>query len=641
MVKRSAQLLLLVATIAHAQDAVLEQIAGETLPTPDLDRIEYYRDNPILLDSARFDQLIELPYISRSTARRILRALGTRRFSTIAELCQAIGCTHEQRYVLEQCTRLAGEPLAGFPINVRTRAMLWVTPPVASSDGRFRGTADELYIRATATVGSTAVSAVTNKDAGEPLLADFASLSVQTQLGTNRIIVGDYYVETGMGLLLWRPFGARKGTDVITPCTEFGRGIAPYRSAMEYRFFRGIAVEHPIGVGDSARVLLRGAISALPRSASVDTVAGVITSLATDGYHRTASELARRHRITEQAAIASVEVQTPQWNAGIVLLGLLYPFPIASTSSLVMYGQRGIFGSVYAAYTGVQLSWTVECARDNAANLAARTGIEYRFDGATIAVGLRWYAPTFRSPFGYNFGESSQPSNELGIYWGIRAVLAKGWQYLGYADIYQHIATLGTLPRLRRGVDLFNELRVQLNSSTLLFLRLRQEHRTDDRPTDESTAAEEILRTTIRCELQHTPARGLTARFRLEHLWRVPTESARSSAERGIAAFAELSIPLSDRFAIGGRCTMYRTTSFNAAVYTFEQLAPGLLVSVPLYGSGSRWFGYLRWQPIDRIALWVRYGSTERLDVGSLGSGPTEVVGTNDTRAYVQLDVRL
>ncbi len=641
MVKRSAQLVLLFATIAHAQDAVLEQIAGETLPTPDLDRIEYYRDNPILLDSAQFDQLIELPYISRSTARRILRALGTRRFSTITELCRAIGCTEEQRYVLEQCTRLANEPLAGFPINVRTRAMLWATPPVASTDGRFRGTADELYLRATATVGSTAVSAVTNKDAGEPLLADFASLSVQTQLGTSRIIIGDYYVEAGMGLVLWRPIGARKGTDVITPCTEIGRGIAPYRSALEYRFFRGVAVELPWMIGDSTRVRLRCGLSALPRSGSVDTATGVITSLATDGYHRTASEIARRHQITESAAIATIELQTPHWNAGIVLLGLAYPYSIVSTSSLVMQGQRGIFGSVYAAYTRDRLSWTIESALDGASNFATRTGVEYRFDGATLAAGVRWYAPTFRAPFGYNFGESSQPSNEQGIYWGIRAVLAKGLQYLGYADIYQHTTTLSTLPRLRRGVDLFNELRVQLSKNTLLFIRLRQEHRTDDRPTDESTAAEEILRTTVRCELQHTTPSGLTARFRLEHLWRVPTESAGSSAERGIAAFAELSIPLTDRIAIGGRCTMYRTTSFNAAVYTFEQLAPGLLVSVPLYGSGSRWFVYLRWQLVDRIALWLRYGSTERLDVGSLGSGPTEVVGTNDARAYIQLDIRL
>ncbi|GIV54921.1 MAG: hypothetical protein KatS3mg039_1439 [Candidatus Kapaibacterium sp.] len=634
-------LLVLLPGAGMAQDALLEQIAGETVPTPDLDRIEYYRDNPILLDSASVDQLTELPFISRSLARRILSRLHAQRFSSVAELCGAIECTEEQRYVLERCTRLAGEPALGFPLSLRTRAMLWATPPVASTDGRFRGSSAELYNRVFATVGQTTISALTNKDAGEPLVADFASISIGSRLGSTRLVIGDYYAELGMGLVLWRPFGARKGTDVITPCTETGRGLVQYRSALEYRFFRGIAVEQPFAIGDSTEVLLRGGISALPRSATLDTASGTLSSLATDGYHRTTSELARRHQITEQAAIAGAELRTAHATLGIAVLALAYPFPITSTSSLVISGQQGIFGSVYGAMTRDRLSWTIECARDYAANLAFRTGLEYRLDHTTLALGLRRYAPTFRAPYGYNFGESSQPTNEEGIYLGIRSFVAKGIQYLAYGDIYRHAATTGSLPRVRRGVDLFNELRIRIGSSTLLLVRLRQEHRTDDRSMESGTMAEEILRTILRCEIQHSTPGGIIARFRIERVWPIATESVATSSEGGIAAFAEVTIPLSQQLSIGGRCTMYRTDSFNAAVYTFEQLTPGLLVSVPLYGSGSRSFGFVRWQPLDRITLWVRYGSTERLNVASLGSGLTEVPGTHEGRAYIQLDVRL
>jgi hypothetical protein len=641
MVVRGVAVLVASCGIALAQDAVLEQIAGETVPTPDLDRIEYYRDNPILLDSATTEQLLELPFISRSTARRILHAVRNRRYQRIADLCQAIECTEEQRYVLERCTRLSGESAFGFPLSIRTRTMVWATPPVASTDGRFRGSSTEFYSRIAATVGDTRISALTNKDAGEPLLADFASLSVQSRIGVAQLTIGDYYVETGLGLMLWRPFGARKGTDVITPCTELGRGIVQYRSTLEYRFFRGLAAELPIALSDSAQIVLRGGVSRLPRSASVDTAAGLITSLATDGYHRTASELARRHQITEQALIAGAELRMLQWTAGAAILTLAYPFPVTSTSTLAMQGQRGMFATAYAAYTGDRITWTIEGVRDYAARLAARTGIEYRLDKTTLALGVRWYDPTFRAPFGYNFGEASQPTNEQGIYLGIRARLGKRTQYLTYADLYRHTAPTGTLPRLRRGIDVFNELRIGIGNGTALFVRLRQEHRTEDRSIESGTIAEEILRSTLRLELQHTTDRGATMRFRIEGVWRTPTDAITTIAQQGIAAFTDISIPLGDRLTIGGRCTMYQTDGFAAAVYTFEQLTPGLLLSIPLYGKGSRWFGFVRWQPWERISLWIRYGATERLNTAFIGSGPTAIPGTRDARAYLQLDIRL
>lgn len=641
MVRLSPLLVLAATTAAIAQDALLEQITGETVPTPDLDRIEYYSANPILLDSATTEQLTDLPFITRSTARRIVSAMRTRKPQTIAQLCDAIECTDEQRYVLERCVRIGGGPIVGFPVSVRSRAMLWATPPRTAGDGRMRGLPHELYTRAFAAVGATNISLLSNKDAGEPLLADFASLSIGSQIGSTRIVVGDYTAQWGMGLVAWRPFGARKGTDVVGPCTETGRGIEQYRSALEYRFFRGIAVQHPISLDDSTAVVVRAGYSAVPRSASLDTLAGTIASFATDGYHRTPTEIARRHNVIERAAIGAVEYRSSALTIGAGMLALDYPLPVASTSTLVMPAQRGMFGSLHASYRTEPIAIAGEIARDYASNLATRIGAEYRLDRTTIALSARWYAPEFRAPFGYNFGESSQPTNETGMYLGLRTRIGRNVQYLGYADVYRHVAAIGALPRLRRGLDLFNEVRIRLDNATILFVRFRQEHRTDDRSGEAGTVAEEILRTTLRCEIQHTTESGIVARFRIEGVWRVPTESPQPRTERGVAAFGELSVPIAQSASIGARATTYRTDSFASAVYTFEQLAPGLLVSVPLYGSGSRWFVFARWHLLDRLTLWLRYGTTERLDTETLGSGTTEISGNRDTRVYVQLDLRL
>lgn len=642
MVRNTPTIVMVVlSSVALAQDAVLEQITGDAIPTPDLDRIEFYSDNPLALDSATVSEILQLPLMSRSTAQRIVSALRTKKVASVAELCNAVGCTEEERYILERCTRLSNTSIARIPISIRSRAMLWATLPSAATDGRFRGSPHEIYTRAYSSIGATTIAALSNKDAGEPLMADFVSASVATSIGTSRIILGDYYAEFGVGLVAWRPFGARKGTDVITPCTEFGRGFQQYRSALEYRFFRGAAVEHLFRLTQNSGVILRAGISALPRSASLDTSIQAITSLVTDGYHRTSTELTRRRNTIERSILGGAEFRSGQFTGGFAFLALDYPMPVTSTSTLVMPARQGLFASTYAQLSMEQSTWTLEVARDYAGSIATRGGIEQRWNDATIALGGRWYAPRFRAPFGYNFGEASQPTNEAGIYLGIRSRVTPAVQNLFYADVYQHIAAIGTLPRLRRGIDVFNELRVRIGKGTIAIVRVRQEHRTEDYSTATGIVAEEILRSIIRGEVQHTTVSGCVVRFRIEGVWRIPTETVVSTPEHGLAAFGELSIPIAQRLIVGGRLTAYQTALFNSAVYTFEQLAPGLLVSVPLYGRGTRWFVFARWAPMEWLTLWVRYGSTERLDVSSVGSGITAVPGTRDKRAYIQLDMQL
>lgn len=197
----------MLSSAAFAQDAVLEQITGDALPTPDLDRIEFYSDNPLLLDSASVNDILQLPLISRSTAQRIVAVLRAKTVASIAALCDAVGCAEEERYVLERCARLGKVTSAKIPISIRTRAMLWATPPSAATDGRFRGSPHELYTRAYSSVGATTIAALSNKDAGEPLAADFVSASVATRLGNSRIfgrLLCRMWVGIGGMAAIWR-----------------------------------------------------------------------------------------------------------------------------------------------------------------------------------------------------------------------------------------------------------------------------------------------------------------------------------------------------------------------------------------------------------------------------------------------------
>jgi hypothetical protein len=88
-----------------------------------------------------------------------------------------------------------------------------------------------------------------DKDAGEPFFTppnqqgfDFYSgfIQVQNQGIIKSLVLGDYALQFGQGLVLWNGFGMGKST-MTTNVSRFGKGVDKYSSTDENRFFRGAA----------------------------------------------------------------------------------------------------------------------------------------------------------------------------------------------------------------------------------------------------------------------------------------------------------------------------------------------------------------------------------------------------------------
>ncbi|HZY10622.1 MAG TPA: hypothetical protein VFF29_05655, partial [Bacteroidota bacterium] len=134
-----------------------------------------------------------------------------------------------------------------------------------------------------------------DKDAGEPRVNDFTSghLQFTTSGLINNVVVGDYIIEVGQGLALWRGFDFSKGAEVVSPVVKEGRGLIPYLSSGEAAFFRGAAsriISSPLDI--------IAFYSVRSRSGSIDS-SNRITSLSTSGYFRTASERERKDNLNE------------------------------------------------------------------------------------------------------------------------------------------------------------------------------------------------------------------------------------------------------------------------------------------------------------------------------------------------------
>ena len=81
------------------------------------------------------------------------------------------------------------------------------------------------YNRASFNQNGLKANIITDKDAGETSLIDFYSFNLSEEISNTKIILGDFYMESGMGSILWSAFGNAKGAETVSPAVHFGSGI--------------------------------------------------------------------------------------------------------------------------------------------------------------------------------------------------------------------------------------------------------------------------------------------------------------------------------------------------------------------------------------------------------------------------------
>lgn len=157
------------------------------------------------------------------------------------------------------------------------------------------------------------------KDAGEPfgsygnkaydaysfhfLLKDCGKLKA--------LALGDYRLGFGEGLVVNSDFSLGKST--LFNMGDTRPSIKKFSSTSETSFFRGIAAAFRFG-----RVDMSAFYSYLPTDATLRKD-GTISSLKTDGLHRTLLELSKKHNVTEQSVGTDVTWNTEYFSLGAIV----------------------------------------------------------------------------------------------------------------------------------------------------------------------------------------------------------------------------------------------------------------------------------------------------------------------------------
>lgn len=628
--------------IAAAQEPaeeLFENLGAETAVSPELDAVEMFSARPLDLRRATAAELAAIPGFSLSTARRILRLVKTIADISYDRIADSLRLSPEQAYLLRECTTLDGDapdsrtkPRPVALLRARYAHRFQETSGISS--GEYTGTEANYYQRLTISSGAYSGELLTDKDAGETSFADFVSGYASAGFGQLRLIAGDYTVSSGMGSVLWRQFGLRKGAETVSPAGQYGKGIAPYRSSLGYGFFRGGAAEYSLATGDSSALTCTGFGSHISRAASIDS-SGKAISLKTDGYFRTESEISRKNALPETALGFLTEYRTISLSATLSVLHLCYGFPVASASSSAFSGSEGTLLSLATQWSPGDATFSGELARDASGSPGGRLAVAFGAGNISAAISGRFYSADFRSPFGYSFGEFSTPGNEYGFYTGVEW-RGKRLRFSGYADIYGSIKPRFGMTRPTRGMDIFLENSMDFPSGTTLLLRGRIERRNDAFSTPETRTDFTVERFSLRVECSRELSKTLSLRLRAEGV-RLEYHGVKPN-ETGIIGFAEARWQVAEWLRLGGRLAAFSTESFASARWTFEYALPGMMSNPALYGNGTRSFFYAALTPVQTLTVRFLYTATAKNGETSLGSGNDEIAGSTDSRLTLQLD---
>ncbi|MFC2132023.1 hypothetical protein ACFLSQ_11370 [Bacteroidota bacterium] len=616
---------------------LLEKIAEDTGSSPELDAIEQLAENPLFIKETTVGELLRIPGFTTSEAKDIIHLAKTDSINTYTQIFSNIKLTEDQKYLLMICTTF--EEPTEVSAYWRMRNKRYLNDVRGFEEDKFKGDELDLYHRLTAYYEDFSFGILSDRDAGEIVQSDFFSGYAAGELSGWKFILGDYYIESGMGNILWKSFAVRKGAEVIYPAVQMGKGLRPSRSSLDYSHFRGAAVERNYQFSNNK---INGLFwySNTRKSGTVDKTGQYITSFYRAGYYRTETEILKKNSLHEVAFGADINCSINALTAGFTALRLQYDKKIISESKYSFYGKDG---NLFALYSYLDLDNSTigaEASTDANGNLGFKAGSQFNFNQFDLAFSIRSFTPDYRSQFAYNFGESSAPNNEYGFYTGFRYKGIDKFVISSYIDLYASYGRTFYVPEPIKGVDLFCQTDFFIGKTTNIILRLQYENKTDavkDKNEYQYVIQKGLLRS--RLELKQKINKQLNIRLRTEVSY-VNFKEVKN-AETGIAAFIDLNWTPCQIIKAGFRLSLFSTKSFESVIYQYEWVMPGYMTTTPLYLEGLRYYAWLKIEPVKNLTVWLRYSITKKNNIDNLGSGYLEIDGNKDQRLILQIDFNL
>lgn len=659
-----AQIDTLEVSIDNQLENIIEETIGDAEETQLNEIIEDLIQNPIEINEATINDLTRIPFIDQSLAQNIIKYRTSYGFIyTLTEIKSVEGMTEElfdriAPFLYVDRTKFANfsiqneipereyQPIIRKTYNFNFRQRYYQTFPRRNGyeTGAYYNSPFKLYNRLTADYSKKYyVSFLTEKDAGEKSFYDFVSgsLFIKDFLIFKKFVVGDYALEFGQGVAMWRQIGFAKGADAVYPIKKKASGIEQYKSTDENQFFRGIAFSTQLKNFEFTFFY-----SGNTFDARIDTINNIITSTPLDGYHRNTNELARKNSESEKLFGSHISYNFLSNQIGFTFYQSKFSKPISPNSYFKNFEGTFNYISTDFNFFYERLNLFGEISKDKNNNFATLVGLQSSISRNLSFVTLyRNYPAKYINIHGYGFGERNGPTNnETGFYLGIKHLNRFGTFNI-YFDQFKFFYPLGYDKTLTSGKEILFAYESPLISKTKYLIRYKNENKEiNSKSVDEFNRTKRVTNTrhqqNFRLEIQKYfgPSNINRVAFRIEYV-NVYYKSILNS-EDGLLAFGDLNLRLLKNLKLQWRVTYFQTKSYDSRIYQFENDVLGVFSTSALYGRGIRWYALVNYKIFNFLNLSLKYAELYRDDMKKLGSGNDEIPTNLSNSLTFQLDVK-
>ena len=508
---------------------------------------------------------------------------------------------------------------------------------------RYLGTPSKVYGRfRTSHKNDFSLGFTFEKDAGEEFAFkgnkvgfDFYSyhLLLENKLGFDKIMLGDFQLQAGQGIVFGAGFNAGKGAETVNTAKRSTIGIRPYTSVLEYGFFRGIGLTKKIGdlevIGFYSNTGRDGNIkvdslefsvifNGEQQNISIPEIDPLqifeeefANSIITSGFHRTDRELERRHAINEQSCGGMITyAPNRRLKVGVSGMQTDYSIPIGKTpntyNQFEFRGSQNRIASVFGSYTWQNFTFFGEGARSSSRGIGAVGGLVASLSNKVdFALITRNYDRDFHSFYGNAFAENSRNINERGTYWGVAIKPNRKHQLNFYYDRF-------SFPWLKFSAEApssGNEWLVRYSHfparSITLYAQIRQQTRQVTVVNENLNILTDQTKYNYLFNIDYALTNGLTLKTRVQS----STQNEASVRTKGFAIIQDVNFGVG-KLTFHTRTALFETDDFDNAQYVYENDVL-YAFSTPAYnGSGIRNYAMVRYDPIRNVSLWVRYART-------------------------------
>lgn len=482
---------------------------------------------------------------------------------------------------------------------------------------------------------------ISEKDPGEKNFFDYTAFHAQVQNKGRfkNILVGDYLLQFGQGLVFSAGYVAGKGGEPVYTTRRSNLGARPYNSLIENGSFRGATATYQEG-----NLEITAMVSHRKKDASVsdptETEEEFFGSLLTAGLHRTESEIKNRRAVTEQNVGGNILYRLDHIQFGFSVLNTRFDksferrplsynyYDFSGTSNLIMGPNLSILVENFNIFA--------EAARSSSGGYGYLVGLV-----GSLGKNVEWafnhrnYQSNFHTLYGNAFSENSRTINEKGVYTGLRYIIKRGIEVVAYYDYFAFPWLKFRVDAPSYGHEYQLRLNYRPNKQVSSYLAFKGETKPRNLSADKAVQREPIdaERRTLVASLDYDPTMFLKLQTKAQLN---SFDQLGSDRSLGWMLMQDIEFKIK-RVQIKTRVAYFDTDTYDSRVYAYENDVL-YAISFPAYsGKGLRYY-FLTKLPISRnIEAWFRIAQTRLNDEIGFSSGYNQIEGRYKTDAKVQL----